>query len=46
MSLGIDYIDEVNEADPNSHWKSNVWNFTTANFFIVDNIEPYNDLDI
>ena len=34
-------IDEVNEADPNSFPKGNVWNFTTANFIIVDDFESY-----
>ena len=38
-------IDEVNESDPNSPWKGNVWSFTTANFLIVDDFESYNDLD-
>jgi hypothetical protein len=38
-------IDEVDEADPNSPWKGNVWSFTTANFLIVDDFESYNDLD-
>ena len=38
-------IDEVNEADPNSLCKGNVWSFTTANFLIVDDFESYNYLD-
>jgi len=39
-------IDEVNEADPNSPWKGNVWSFTTADFVvvrIVDDYESYTD---
>ena len=36
-------IDEVNELDPNSLWKGNTWNFTVANFLVVDNFESYND---
>ena len=34
-------IDEVNDTDPNSLWKGNVWCFTTANFIIVDDFEDY-----
>ncbi|MHC4207532.1 MAG: carbohydrate binding domain-containing protein, partial [Planctomycetota bacterium] len=29
-------IDEVNDADPNSPWKGNVWSFTTTNHVVVD----------
>jgi hypothetical protein len=36
-------IDEVNDADPNSPWKGDVWFFTTANFIVVDDFEDYND---
>ena len=38
-------IDEVNDADPNSQWKGNVWSFTTGNFVVVDDFESYNDID-
>jgi len=38
-------IDEVNSLNPNSPWKGNVWPFTTANFFVVDDFESYNDID-
>jgi hypothetical protein len=38
-------IDEINDANSNSPWKGNVWSFTTANFFVVDDIESYNDID-
>jgi hypothetical protein len=37
-------IDEVNNANPDSPWKGNVWMFTTANFFVVDDFESYNDI--
>ena len=37
-------IDEVNEYDPNSPWKGNVWSFTTANFIVVDDFESYVDI--
>jgi len=38
-------IDEVNNLNPNSPWKGNVWTFTTADFLVVDDIESYNDID-
>ena len=38
-------IDEVNNMNANSPWKGNVWTFTTANFFVVDDLESYNDID-
>ncbi|MHC4536394.1 MAG: GLUG motif-containing protein [Planctomycetota bacterium] len=37
-------IDEVDEDDPNSPWKGNVWSFTTADFIVVDDFESYNDI--
>ncbi|MBN1363145.1 MAG: hypothetical protein JW993_21270 [Sedimentisphaerales bacterium] len=36
-------IDEVNEADPNSPWKGNVWSFTTADLIVVDDFESCDD---
>jgi hypothetical protein len=36
-------IDEVNTADTESPWKGRVWSFTTADFFIVDDFEDYNN---
>jgi len=39
-------IDEVNDADPNSPWKGDVWSFTTADFIVVtilDDFESYTD---
>jgi hypothetical protein len=38
-------IDEVNDADPNSPWKGEVWRFTTANFLVIDDFEGYTDDD-
>jgi hypothetical protein len=38
-------IDEVNNSNSDSPWKGNVWTFTTADFFVVDDFESYNDLD-
>ncbi len=37
-------IDEVNDAQPGSPWKGDVWGFTVANFIIVDDFESYNDI--
>jgi hypothetical protein len=36
-------VDEVNETEPNSPWKGNVWSFTVINYVIVDDFEDYND---
>jgi hypothetical protein len=38
-------IDEVNDTNPDSPWKGNVWSFTTANFLIVDDFEDYDAED-
>jgi hypothetical protein len=38
-------IDEINDADPNSPWKGEVWNFTTRNYIIVDDFEDYNNYE-
>jgi len=38
-------VDEINNNNPDSPWVGGVWNFTTANFLIVDDMEAYNDLD-
>jgi len=38
-------IDEVNDLEPDSPWKGPVWNFTTANFLIVDDMESYNNIN-
>ena len=47
LELGQTYywrIDEVNEAEPNSPWKGSVWEFTIADYIVVDNFESYNDI--
>ncbi|MHC4594841.1 MAG: LamG-like jellyroll fold domain-containing protein [Planctomycetota bacterium] len=38
-------IDEV-QADEATIYKGRVWNFTIADFILVDNFETYNDFDI
>ena len=34
-------IDEVNSINPDSPWIGSVWNFTTADFIILDDFESY-----
>ncbi|MFC1766368.1 sugar-binding protein, partial [Planctomycetota bacterium] len=46
LTIGKTYywrIDEVNDLDPNSPWKGNVWSFTVADFLVVDDFESYNN---
>ena len=38
-------VDGVNNLNPGSPWKGNVWTLTTADFLVVDDIESYNDID-
>jgi len=38
-------IDEINDVNANSPWKGNVWTFTTADFFVIDDFESYNNID-
>jgi hypothetical protein len=49
LELGQRYywrIDEVNEANnPDDIWKGKVWQFTVANFILVDDFESYDDYD-
>ncbi len=48
LDLGKIYywrVDEVNDTEPNSPWKGDIWSFTAANFTIVDDFEDYNDVD-
>ena len=34
-------IDEINDANPDSPWKGNVWSFTVGNYLVVDDFEDY-----
>jgi len=48
LSLDLDTtyywkINEVNEAETTTTWQGDIWNFTTREFFIVDDFENYND---
>ncbi|GAI93403.1 unnamed protein product, partial [marine sediment metagenome] len=38
-------IDEVNSVNPDSPWPSNVWSFTTGDFFVIDDFEDYDAAD-
>jgi hypothetical protein len=38
-------VDEVDTTDPASPWTGNVWTFSTGAFLVVDDFEPYNDID-
>ena len=39
-------VDEVNDSEPNSPWRGNVWSFTIANYDLIDDFESYNDNNI
>ena len=46
LDLGQTYywkVNEVNEAETNTTWQGDIWNFTTNEFLIVDDFEDYND---
>jgi len=47
LELGKNYwkINEVNEAETPATWQGDVWNFTTREFLVVDDIEDYNDFE-
>jgi hypothetical protein len=35
-------IDEVNDISSDSPWAGTLWNFSTGNFFVIDDFEDYN----
>ena len=48
LSLNTAYfwrIDEVNGINPDSPWAGNVWNFSTGDFFVIDDFEIYDAND-
>jgi hypothetical protein len=48
LELGQKYywkINEVNEVETPAIWQGAVWDFTTQEYFVVDDFESYNDLD-
>ena len=38
-------VDEVNETKTPTTWQGDLWDFTTQEYFIVDDFESYNDID-
>ncbi|MHC4173198.1 MAG: sugar-binding protein [Planctomycetota bacterium] len=38
-------VDEINEAETLATWQGDLWDFTTQEYFVVDDFESYNDLD-
>ena len=48
LDLGTTYywrVDEVNEAETPTTWQGDICNFTTQEYFVVDDFELYNDLN-
>ncbi len=48
LDLGQTYywrVDEVNEAETPTTWQGELWDFTTQEYFVVDDIEDYNDYE-
>jgi len=48
LDLGKTYywrVDEVNDAETPSAWQGDIWSFTTHEYFVVDDMESYNDID-
>jgi hypothetical protein len=48
LDLGKTYywrVNEVNEAETPTTWQGYIWDFTTQEYFVVDDFESYNDLD-
>jgi hypothetical protein len=46
LDWGMSYfwrIDEVNEAEPDGPWPGHLWNFTTADFLVIDDFESYSN---
>jgi hypothetical protein len=37
-------VDAIDDANPDSPWIGDVWNFTTGNFLVVDDFEGYLDV--
>ncbi len=38
-------VDEVNDINPGSPWKGNLWTFDTGDLLVVDDFEGYDDID-
>ena len=38
-------VDEVNDLNPDSPWKGNLWTFDTGDLLVVEDFEGYDDID-
>jgi len=48
LDLGKTYywrIVEINDAESPAGWQGDIWDFTTIESLVLDNIESYNDID-
>ena len=48
LDLGSTYywrIDEVNVAETPTTWQGDSWSFSTQEYLVVDDFEPYNDIE-
>ncbi len=48
LDLGKTYywrVDEVNNAETPGIWQGDIWNFTTFEYFVIDDFEDYNDYE-
>ncbi|MGD2093878.1 MAG: hypothetical protein PVH77_02615 [Phycisphaerales bacterium] len=48
LDLGKTYywrIDEVNNVEATNIWQGSLWDFTTQEYFVVDDFEDYNDYE-
>jgi hypothetical protein len=46
LALGLTYywkVNEVNDTESNASWTGDVWDFTTQEYMVVDDIESYDD---
>ena len=46
LDIGQTYywrVDEVNEAEIPAMWQGDIWDFTTQEYFVVEDFEDYND---
>ena len=43
LDLGTTYYWSVDEVNGLELWESDIWNFTTEEYFVVDDFEDYND---
>ena len=47
LDMGTNYywfVEEVNNAETPTVWQSDIWNFTTQDYVVIDDFESYNDI--